>query len=474
MEKREKVILFFLLFILLAIRLYHLNVWPLENEESWRQADTESIARNFVVYDFNIFHPNFNYDGPLPNIPALEIQITTYLIAMLYKVFGTHYFLARIVPIIFFLASAWFLYRFARIHMGLRGAAFSLIIYGILPINVYYSRAIMPESAAMMFWIGGFYFFNRWFIDPQKGWLVFSSLFLSLAIMTKPPVVFVAIPMIYLCIKNYGWKWLKMAKLWAFALITLTLPACYYYYSSAIAEFKYAVGIPKHYFMNGVLTTFYSPEARIFLAENIPKMMGLICFLLVLTGIFVVSRKQTVILVWFLAMSLEVILIVCAIRASYYLIFFMVPCSLLAGILLDQISRFSIGKVVVVVLLTAILIESYHQVKPMFIINTVMQDQVITVLQLTEKDDLLVVGSLDPCLLSLTGRRGWRYNLRLYSYTPKDPLKELDYYIVHGAKYFVPIQGKIFGDKDGRLLSYIKEKYQQKEVIPGYPIFVLQ
>ncbi|MGI6451757.1 MAG: dolichyl-phosphate-mannose--protein mannosyltransferase, partial [Desulfitobacteriia bacterium] len=103
MPRREKYVLFFLLLLLTLLRLYHLNTPPWEIEESWRQADTESIAWNFVSYEANPLHPHLNYDGPFPNIPALELQITTYLIAILYKLFGHHYFLARLVPVAFFL-----------------------------------------------------------------------------------------------------------------------------------------------------------------------------------------------------------------------------------------------------------------------------------------------------------------------------------------------------------------------------------
>jgi 4-amino-4-deoxy-L-arabinose transferase-like glycosyltransferase len=130
MKIKEKYILTFLLALILSIRLYHVNIPPLENEESWRQADTESMAWNFADYDFNPLHPNLNYDGPLPNIPALELQVTTYLIAVLYKLFGHHYFLARIVPIVFFLISSVFLYLLARRHLSMRGAVLVFLFMG--------------------------------------------------------------------------------------------------------------------------------------------------------------------------------------------------------------------------------------------------------------------------------------------------------------------------------------------------------
>ncbi|MGI5901523.1 MAG: ArnT family glycosyltransferase [Desulfitobacteriia bacterium] len=473
MGHKEKKVLFFIFTFLVVIRLYQIGVPPLEIEESWRQADTESMAWNFANYDFNPFRPNLNYDGPFPNIPALEIQVTTYLIAILYKIFGHHYFLARLVPLSFFLVSAWFLYLLARRHLSKRAAIISLLIYGILPVNVYYSRAIMPESAALMFWLGGIYYFDRGIEKRGKGLLGLSALFFSLALMTKPPVVVALIPMLYLCLLYRGRKGLKLPELWIYGLLIFALPAIYYYFSIQIAEYKFAVGITKDILWKEALHAFYSPEAGAFLRTNIPKTIGFLSLILTLGGLFFVRKKNLFLPVFLAAMVLEVILIVLAIRATYYLIFFSVPCALLSGLFLDRLVEVK-GKAVLTVLIMGMMLESYIQVQGMFRINEVMAVQTQVVREVTAEDDLLVVGSFDPCVLSLTDRRGWRYNLNIYASLPEDPYQELDYYIERGAKYFIPIQGKVYGDEDGRLINYLERKFPKIEVKPGYPVYVLR
>jgi len=486
MIKKERTILFFLLLLIFVIRLYHLGVPPLEIEESWRQADTESMAWNFANYDLNPLYPNFNYDGPLPNIPALELQVTTFIIAILYKIFGHHYFLSRLVPITFFMISCLFLYLFARRHLSQRGALFSLLIYGILPVNVFYSRAIMPESAGLMFWIAGIYYFDLWLKEsfPLKEslsikhckmrLLVLSALFFSLALMTKPPVVFGAIVMLYLCFHYYGWKWLRFPVLWAYAAITLGLPFAWYYYSSQIAEFKFTLGITQSIILPKALSAFYSPETWLFFANSIPKTFGIIGFMMIIAGLFLLRKKHMVVLVWFLAVLLEVMLIVAPVRAPYYLIFMTVPCALVVGNMLDHYFSSNRLKAVAVVLILGLMLESYSHVAPMYRINEVMAIQTRVVQKLTLPDDLLVAGSYDPCILSLSDRRGWRFNIDIYNSIPDDPYRELDLYIEKGAKYFVPIQGKIHGDTDDRIMSYLRSRYPVIEVTEGYPIFVLQ
>jgi hypothetical protein len=300
--------------------------------------------------------------------------------------------------------------------------------------------------------------------------------------MTKPPVVFIALPMFYLCFQNFKWQWLKFPELWKYALVTLGLPLGYYFFSGRLAEHKFTLGISRDIVLKNALTAFYSQEAFLFFAGNIPKTLGITALFLAFLGLPLVTKRQSVILVWFGAMLLEVIFIVSPIRATYYLIFFIVPCALLIGNLLERILGGFRGKrwgtqiaaVVMAALILSIALESFYQVKPMFKINRHMVNQVKVVQEITAQDDLLVIGALEPCLLSLTDRRGWRYNLRNYSYVPEDPYEELNYYIARGAKYFVPIQGKVYGDRDGKIMAYIEETYPKIETVEGYPIYALR
>jgi hypothetical protein len=54
--------IYIILFITLAVRLYHIN-FPVLGWHSWRQSDTASIARNFYENGFNILYPQVNWAG---------------------------------------------------------------------------------------------------------------------------------------------------------------------------------------------------------------------------------------------------------------------------------------------------------------------------------------------------------------------------------------------------------------------------
>jgi hypothetical protein len=280
--------------------------------------------------------------------------------------------------------------------------------------------------------------------------------------------------MLYLCCRFFGLRWIAFREIWIFAFITLASVFSYYYYSAAIAEFKFSLGITRNIILQQALTSFCSQESRDFFSANIPRAMGLTGLLLTLAGVFTAGKKQMILLVWFGAMCLELIFIVSPIKAAYYLIFALVPCTLLMGNLLDRLFQFQAGKIISLVLVLWLARESFYLVKPMYTVNEVLAMQTKVVQELTAKSDLLVVGSFDPCVLSLSGRRGWRYHLGIYSFVPKDPYEELACYISQGAKYFVPIQGKVYGDENERLISYIEKKYRKIEPVAGYPVFILQ
>lgn len=473
-EKRHIAALAIVITLVALIRLYHISTAPLELEESWRQADTESIARNFVQYKFSILYPNFNYDGPLPNVPALEFQVTTFLIAVLYKLFGYSYLWARLVPVSFFMLSALLLYLFAKKHLGQRGALFSLLIYGTLPINVYYSRAIMPEAAALFFHIAGLYCFDYWITYRKTSVLYISAVFTGLALVTKPMTVFITLPMLYLLIRQHKWGWLLKKELWVYAFLTLGLTFAYYSYSIPIADYKFSQGLAQNVLFKRLPDAIREPEAYMFIEKNLIRLLTPPGIILAVTGLFCFNRRQYVMLAWFGAMALELILIVTVIRTYYYFIFFAVPCSILIGQALAYLYSKPVTRTFSVIMLVFFIFSSFFIVKPMYTVNKAMETQVRIVQQLTHKEDLLVVASQDPCLLSLSGRRGWRFNLGMYPHIPRNDLEELNYYIRNGAKYFIPIKGIIYKDEKGEILEYLEKNHERLEAVKGYPVYKLQ
>lgn len=482
----RRIFLIGLFAFVLAVRLPYLADSPY-GYDSWRQSDTEAMARNFAEHRFNVLYPQLNYQGPLPNYAQLELQVTTALIAVLYKLFGYHYALARIVPILFFMGSALFVYRIALRHFSALAAALALLLYGLLPLNVLYSRAIMPESAALFFYTGAFYLFGEWIARGKRGLLIASSLFTALAVCEKVPAVFVGIPMIVMAVYKYRSSILFRRELWAFAAMALLPPFAYYSWLGKVAESAFVSGIASKHILPAMAGAVLTKEAWAFFAAELPKAFtwcGLGLFLLGFTLALLRLRSHLALCAWTLAMLAELATIVAVIRFNYYLIFIGPLVALLGAYVLARLfervwtsgrraGKFRIATAVVGIgaAIVVVVFESFMTVAP--VIGRQNEDvirQAAVVERYSSPDDLIVTGTDDPSLLNASHRAGWRVTNSMQ----EDSVAELDYFVREGAAYFVPLKGYIDGDPYGRLKRYLDERYPKLEADSEYFIYKLR
>ncbi|MGO4889039.1 ArnT family glycosyltransferase [Anaerobacillus sp. MEB173] len=478
LRSSEKVILIILLLFIFSLRLPYLSHSPFEIGESWRQSDTESMARNFVEDRFNILYPQLNYDGVPPNYAQLEFQITTFLIAILYKLFGFHYEIARLIPLLFFTGSAYFLFYIVKRFYSMNMAWITTLLYSIFPLNLYFSRAIMPEAAALFFFLGAFYFFCQWIIE-EKNWAIIAAAFMTaIAISIKVPTIFAGIPMLIMSIMKYKQNVFRTWQLWIFAAISLLPPLIYFKWLESVAEFNFVSGIGTKHIIPKFTTALFTPEALDFFQTYLPKSFTLICLSLFLIGVFMTNWKvEYPIVLLLLAFILEMVTIVAVIQFNYYLVFISPVIAIFAAKPLAYCFRWVGGFVPFIMLMTIISIVSFSEVKPYFEEKAGLVKQAEVVKQYTEDDDLIVIGTFSPELLNASSRKGWRANINYYDYIPKGPEEELKYFVSHGARYFFPVKGYIYGDTDHSYRNYLEKHYKKINVIindSDYSFFQLQ
>ncbi|PYI53094.1 ArnT family glycosyltransferase [Paenibacillus flagellatus] len=461
--------------LLLALRLPHLNDSPY-GYDSWRQSDTESMARHFVERLADIRYPQLNYQGPPPNYAQLELQLTTWLISLLYRLFGYHYALARIVPVLFFIGSAWFVYRIALRYFTLGTAWLAVLLYGIVPLNVLYSRAIMPESAALFFYVGAFYWFSEATDRKSYGRLALAAAFTALAICEKVPTVFVGIPMLVMAFAAYRLRAFFRLELWAFAVAALVPPFVYYRWLGTIAESDFVSGIATKHVLPDMATAWLTAQAAAFFVRELPKAFTPAGLLLFAFGLAALRwRRHYALGSWALAMLAELATIVAVIRFNYYLIFLSPLVALLgadalarAAALVRRIGPGGAGGAaafaVVALAVGFVVRDSFAATKPLLgLQHGDLLRQAAVAERLTAPDDLIAVGTDDPSLLNATHRAGWRVTNSI----PDDPVAELDYFVREGAAYFVPLKGYIDGDPEGRLRRYLDARFPK--IVPADP-----
>jgi hypothetical protein len=113
---RKPRIIFFALFFLGAwIR--SLDVWrPVDGRvrESWRECDYAAVARNFYREGMNILYPRIDWHGDGPGYAEMEFPVIPWTTAALYKIFGYHEVIGRILVYAFSLLTLLIFFLLAR------------------------------------------------------------------------------------------------------------------------------------------------------------------------------------------------------------------------------------------------------------------------------------------------------------------------------------------------------------------------
>jgi len=178
---------------------------PLGDWHSWRQADTASVARNFIKDGYNPLYPQSDsllalneYGLPNPNRYFInEFPLYNSIVAGVYHFWGVNHVYARIVSIVFATLGALALYALARTLLGPTTALIALAFYQFNPYNIYYSRVVMPDPAFAAFSIIALYFCVRWVGSAKLRDGLLMAITFAVATLLKPYAIFLLIPLVY-------------------------------------------------------------------------------------------------------------------------------------------------------------------------------------------------------------------------------------------------------------------------------------
>lgn len=228
MKRFEILIIATILAVALLVRLYKIDR-PLADWHSWRQADTASVARNFVKDGFTLFVPKYDdmssqangLDNP-SRYRFVEFPIYNALVALVWKFTGVQIVYARLTTVFITLLSTLILYLLVRHFSSWQTAALSSFFFATIPYNVFYSSTILPGPFMVFALLSLYISFAKW-MDNDKNiwWLAISILFANLAILSWPIALFFMLPVLYLACVRYGPALIKIPRLWLFAAFSL-------------------------------------------------------------------------------------------------------------------------------------------------------------------------------------------------------------------------------------------------------------
>ena len=219
----------------IAMRCFRIDL-PLFDGHGYRQHDTAAIARNFAEESMNAFYPRVDWRGESSGFAETEFQIYTFTVAVLYKTFGVHEFLGRGLNVCLFVLSAGLLFLFIQAVFDERAALIGVFFYCIAPLAVFYNRSFQPDTLLALASLFSIYAFWRWSQRLRWPWLVLSGLGLTIAVLIKPPSLYLGLPLLYLAHLRFGRQWYRQHSLWLFAVLVLIPPFLWYWHAYQLWE----------------------------------------------------------------------------------------------------------------------------------------------------------------------------------------------------------------------------------------------
>jgi 4-amino-4-deoxy-L-arabinose transferase-like glycosyltransferase len=457
-------ILIGIFFIALALRLWGITN-PLLDFHGWRQTLTATIAYNFYADGMGFFNPTPNM---INSIFHFEFPLYTFLVALLYKVFGFHEILGRLVSIAFGLGSLWFIYLLGKRYFDETSAIVASGFFAVLPFSVYYSRTFMPESAMLFFSISMIYMFARWLDTGKWQHFLIASLLTTLAFLIKLPTLYMGGPLLFLAWNKFRGRIFYQPLLYLFVVITLIPPALWYSYIARLQFEAYGgsnVWLDMLKDWEVLLTLRY--WKLIFWTRLVEKMFAFTVFPFLVLGMMAYSKNKEryVLHTWFFS--------VCAyfvIAAEYNFIheYYQIPIipvgCLFAGKFIADFYRKNITadwykspKVqIILIMIIFIPIHSIYKLNKRLNYNNTYLEIAAEIQKHTDQNDLIISHQqpAKPQIFYYGQRKGW-------GTTPEKKLnpETITEYVGKGARLYIKVGGTL-EKSDPELYEYLISHHQ--------------
>ncbi len=466
----------------LALRLWGVTQ-PLLDFHSWRQTLTATVAKNFFTGDMNLFQPATNW---AVEYYEFEFPIYSYLVAILYKLFGFHDSLGRVVSIAFGLGSMGFLYLLTKRFFDRSAALFAAGLFAVLPMAVFYTRTFMPESAMLFFSIAGLYFFSRWLDAGKWNDFFLAACAISLAFLIKLPTLFLGGPILFLAWLKLKGRMVLLPQFYLF-LVILFLPAALWYgHMGALhaqAHGGESIWLGNDKLANSSVLTDYKFYKLIFWTRLGEKMFAFTGFFFVILGLTtrMERREQYLFHIWFASVCVYFLIAAVGnkIHEYYQLPILPAGCALAGKFLADFFAArqpklnwktdWKLG--LVTLMLVFIPLHSVYKLEKRLRFNT---DYIVIGEKIkahTGEDEWILLQDINPNrphTFYYSDRKGWTLGM-----LPPLSAAEVDDYARRGAVYFGWVRYD-FAKTNPALLDHLRQNHETVIADPLVTLFKLE
>ena len=238
MMKRHSDLLFIaLLFAVSLLYGYHDILFARPSyHHIWRQADCLSITMNYYQDNNNFFKPAIHWVGDKGGKTISEFPIIYFSVAQLWKIFGHHEFIFRLIDVLIVFGGLFCLFRLAREFLS--DTFWAILIPLFLfssPVLGYFTNNFLADAPALgvalmacyFYWKGYAWQSNKWY------WLSFFLFLLAALLKLSSMMIFIAlfITQLFSVVFRRGERswYYRVSRLWPYLMVFALIYAWYSY-----------------------------------------------------------------------------------------------------------------------------------------------------------------------------------------------------------------------------------------------------
>jgi hypothetical protein len=186
--KVKQNLIFLVLFIALSIhfKFYETINLPPQSTDLWRQADCYSIALNYYQHGFDFFKPQVHFLFEQNGYAAGECPLIYFIAAMLFKIFGVHYFLFKGLNVLIFFAGLFSLFKLSvKFTNDLLFSYILAVLYFCTPVIFFYANNFLSDVSALSFNLIGVLFFSVFLEENSRKKLFIAAACFAIAGLLK-------------------------------------------------------------------------------------------------------------------------------------------------------------------------------------------------------------------------------------------------------------------------------------------------
>jgi len=207
------------------------DVWrPVDGTtwNTWREVDVAAIARNFYREGGNILLPRIDWRGDGPGFVESEFPLYPWTVAGMYRLFGPHEELARLLSLGLAMATSVVFFFLARMLLPPAGLLGALAFWAVNPLGARMATSVQPEPLMALAVLAAVYFFALWLRDARWRLYAVALFFTVLAVLAKLPALYLGVFFAALVLDRFGLRALRRLDVWAFAAVTVLATLLWY------------------------------------------------------------------------------------------------------------------------------------------------------------------------------------------------------------------------------------------------------